>query len=291
MTIHVSKTPRTLAFAVLAVFAFSSWAHAGAPERVEICHVPPDDPDAAQTISVSEKAVATHLAHGDLLEPCGDMCSNDAGTCDDSNACTDDLCVGRKCSNEPIAASACDDNDDLTADGCEPATGCVNYCLPLPNQEPCGFASGTFTLWDEITESCEDILTLQVSIKFEADTQGGGYDGAAVQQRLDDATPALIDDLRSVFAGFTPSLTLACGDIAALEPDERLSYLGQLISVDLLVAIKSSSLPAGATEATVVSKFQTEYSANPSMFASMEQRLTDAVNTGETVSYITINVY
>jgi len=279
-----------LALAVIAVFSFAPWAFAGAPDRVEICHVPPGNPDAAQTITVSEKAVTAHLAHGDSSQPCGDMCSNDAGACDDGNACTDDMCDGGQCSNEPIAASACDDNDDLTADGCEPATGCVNYCLPLPNQDPCGFANGTFTLWDAYTESCEDILTVQVSIKFEAD-HSGAYDSAAVQQRLDDATPALIDDLQGVFAGFTPSLTLACGDIAALQPDESLSYVGQLISVDLVVAIKSSSLPAGATEATVVSKFQSEFAANPSMFDGMEQRLTDAVNTGETVSYITINVY
>ena len=39
--------------------------------KVEICHVPPDNPDNAHTISVgSEDAVADHLGHGDTEGPC-----------------------------------------------------------------------------------------------------------------------------------------------------------------------------------------------------------------------------
>jgi hypothetical protein len=39
--------------------------------KVDICHVPPGNPDNARTISVSANAVAAHLAHGDYLGECG----------------------------------------------------------------------------------------------------------------------------------------------------------------------------------------------------------------------------
>lgn len=41
-----------------------------APERVTICHIPPGNPDNARTITVSERAVSAHLAHGDFLGAC-----------------------------------------------------------------------------------------------------------------------------------------------------------------------------------------------------------------------------
>jgi hypothetical protein len=39
--------------------------------KVDICHVPPGNPDNAHTISVSVHAVPAHLAHGDYLGECG----------------------------------------------------------------------------------------------------------------------------------------------------------------------------------------------------------------------------
>ena len=39
--------------------------------KVEICHIPPGNPDSAHTICVSANAVEAHLAHGDQLGPCG----------------------------------------------------------------------------------------------------------------------------------------------------------------------------------------------------------------------------
>lgn len=39
--------------------------------KVEICHVPPDNPDNAHTIRIgSADALADHLAHGDSEGPC-----------------------------------------------------------------------------------------------------------------------------------------------------------------------------------------------------------------------------
>ncbi len=48
-------------------------------KKVYICHIPSGNPSNAHTISVSVNAVADHLAHGDLLGPCGTPQS-----CDDS---------------------------------------------------------------------------------------------------------------------------------------------------------------------------------------------------------------
>lgn len=45
--------------------------------KVAICHIPPGNPANAHTILVGEKAVAAHLAHGDILGACG--CDDDGG--------------------------------------------------------------------------------------------------------------------------------------------------------------------------------------------------------------------
>jgi hypothetical protein len=39
-------------------------------EKVEICHIPPGNPDKARTIRVSQSAVPAHLAHGDTEGAC-----------------------------------------------------------------------------------------------------------------------------------------------------------------------------------------------------------------------------
>jgi Zn-dependent metalloprotease len=40
-------------------------------DKVEICHIPPDDPTNPQTLCVGLTSVASHLAHGDMLAACG----------------------------------------------------------------------------------------------------------------------------------------------------------------------------------------------------------------------------
>lgn len=275
-----------VALALFCVLSFAPSAFAEAPARVDICHVPPGDPEASQTITVSENALSAHLGHGDLGVACDDACFSDPGACDDGDACTSDSCDGGSCSNEPLAPEACDDGEITTADGCEPATGCVNECVGQPT-EPCGFENGTFTLADPETGDCEDWLSVQVSIKLEADVLGD-EDLDAFLAAFEDLQPEFIAGLQDVFASFSPSLTLACQDLA-LEPGATLSWFGQLLSVDLVYAIRSSALPPGATEASVVSKIQSEVQANPSLFDAIAQLLTDA--SGVTFSYITTNVY
>ncbi len=39
-------------------------------DKVEICHIPPGNPDNARTIMVSQSALAAHLAHGDYEGEC-----------------------------------------------------------------------------------------------------------------------------------------------------------------------------------------------------------------------------
>lgn len=45
-------------------------------DKVQICHIPPGNPNNRQTIMVSQSAVAAHLAHGDFLGDCGDTVAN-----------------------------------------------------------------------------------------------------------------------------------------------------------------------------------------------------------------------
>jgi hypothetical protein len=279
-----------LAFALLVVPAFAPSAFAEPPARVELCHVPPGDPDAPQTITVSEKALAAHLNHGDLEVACDDACFSDPGACDDANACTSDSCDGGRCSNEPLPAEACDDAEVTTTDRCEPATGCVNDCVGQPT-EPCGFADGEFALEDPETSSCEPWPSVQISIKFEADVLDPD-DVVLDPAALEALKPALIAEVQSVFASFTPiSITIECAHIA-MAPDSTLSWFGQLVSVDLVTAIDTSALPPGATESTVVSKIQTEFGADPSLFDALEAVLTDALGNGAVpFSYVTVNVY
>lgn len=58
-------------------------AHAALPadgERALICHVPPGRPEAFHEILVGASAIEAHLAHGDLLGSCEDLCL-DSGDC------------------------------------------------------------------------------------------------------------------------------------------------------------------------------------------------------------------
>jgi hypothetical protein len=65
---------KKLTFAVLvAVVAVAGAAAAFADSagKVDICHIPPGNPDNAHVINVSVHAIPAHLAHGDTLGECG----------------------------------------------------------------------------------------------------------------------------------------------------------------------------------------------------------------------------
>ena len=143
--------------------------------KVEICHIPPGNPANFHTITVSEKALPAHLAHGDFggscFESCetlcddGNFCTIDACDeqtetclvdhppvdCDDSNLCTNDTCdpeVG--CQSAPIF---CDDGDACTVDTCNPFNGqctdtpieCGALGVCLPETGVCDFPCGGIT--------------------------------------------------------------------------------------------------------------------------------------------------
>jgi len=46
-------------------------------KKINICHIPPGNPDAAHTIRISVNALKAHLAHGDYLGECEEQTDND----------------------------------------------------------------------------------------------------------------------------------------------------------------------------------------------------------------------
>ncbi len=105
--------------------ALGSGASAG-QQKVQVCHLPPGNPNNYHTITIGASALPAHLAHGDLVGTCLDLC---ATLCDDGNLCTTDSGIpntetGRcECLSSPVD---CDDGNVCTADSCEPASGCQN---------------------------------------------------------------------------------------------------------------------------------------------------------------------
>jgi hypothetical protein len=116
LTILLTPAVLLLCLAWLATPAFAA--------QVQICHIPPGNPDNYHTITISENALSTHLAHGDLPEACNAVCTT---LCDDGNACTvDDTgdCEQSGCPSVPRAPTDCDDGLACTVNTCDPASGC-----------------------------------------------------------------------------------------------------------------------------------------------------------------------
>ncbi|NNE06226.1 MAG: hypothetical protein HKN15_10935 [Xanthomonadales bacterium] len=101
--------------------------------KVEVCHIPPDDPDNFHTIRIGSKALNAHLNHLDLAGACDGLC---AALCDDGDACTiDDTanCEEAGCPAVPELVD-CDDGDLCTIDSCDSLLGCENdpvVCNPI----------------------------------------------------------------------------------------------------------------------------------------------------------------
>ena len=117
----------TLLVSVLVAFGAQN-AFAGAA-KVSVCHIPPGNPDNFHTITISEKAYAAHLAHGDVAGACDAAC---ATLCDDGNACTIDDTGDCELNGCPVTPEAvdCNDGNTCTMDVCEPMLGCVNTADP-----------------------------------------------------------------------------------------------------------------------------------------------------------------
>jgi len=107
-----------------------------AGNKVDVCHLPPGNPDNWHTISVSSNALGAHLGHGDLEGSCAENCE---ALCDDSDACTQDIesdfnqCI---CNAEPRPAVDCDDSNPCTVDGCNSEFGCT-YDAAAANGDAC----------------------------------------------------------------------------------------------------------------------------------------------------------
>lgn len=57
--------------AAVAVFAVGvAVVQAEGSPKVDICHIPPGNPENAHVITVSENAIPAHMAHGDFLGDC-----------------------------------------------------------------------------------------------------------------------------------------------------------------------------------------------------------------------------
>ncbi|MHC5110481.1 MAG: hypothetical protein ACYTHJ_11455 [Planctomycetota bacterium] len=299
--------------------------------RVTICHIPPGDPDNAQTITVSEHALEAHLAHGDVLGSCDDLC-NDSGACDDGDACTSDSCEGSLCVNEPIAEDACDDGIPWTDDSCDSAQGCVNFfecedatgswssCGVQHSSNPgdCGFyqcvwGSGYHSVFDPNLCTCVDSPTVQIQVKFESNAVS--VDPAQLNACLNAyEAPDIVTDCGVANDPFGTTLSsLECELIKVLESfqsphnpiylthdDLYLQAVAEIevgggIAFDVLAAIRSDALPTGASESTVVSVIRQQWDLNNDLFTPMQAELTSMAEACGTVFpeilYITVDVY
>jgi hypothetical protein len=141
----MKRTCTSLAFLV-ALFALTASAAWAGDAKVQVCHVPPDNPANFHTITISEDALEDHLAHGDLAGACFAHCDT---LCSDGNACTIDACdASEQClpSHPPVN---CDDGKVCTADSCNPATGCANVPKTCLDNDLC-----TVDACDPLTGAC-----------------------------------------------------------------------------------------------------------------------------------------
>ena len=60
----------TIAVLAAALLILSGTAWAAPKSKIEVCHLPPDNPMNYRTITVSEKALSAHLDHGDFAGAC-----------------------------------------------------------------------------------------------------------------------------------------------------------------------------------------------------------------------------
>jgi len=117
---------------LLLILLFYSTTYADSA-KVDVCHIPPDDPESFHTIRINEKALPAHLAHGDFAGACNTDC---AVLCNDDNACTvDDIlyCEEQGCPTFPRETVDCSDGLACTDDSCDVEDGCGNEpveCVP-----------------------------------------------------------------------------------------------------------------------------------------------------------------
>ncbi len=130
MTTILTVGARLSALFFILVFYSTAFADSA---KVDVCHIPPDDPESFHTIRINQTALSAHLAHGDFAGACNTDC---AILCDDGNACTvDDTldCEEQGCPTFPREPVHCSDGLACTDDSCDIVNGCENEpveCIP-----------------------------------------------------------------------------------------------------------------------------------------------------------------
>ncbi len=99
--------------------------------RVEVSACAAADVDGSGGVAINELISAVNSA----LRGCPAGCDN----CDDGNPCTDDVCEGSECVNDPIVCQ--DDGNECTAEACAMASGCVSS--NVADGSECGGGLGT----------------------------------------------------------------------------------------------------------------------------------------------------
>jgi PKD repeat protein len=123
----------TLVVTVLALVS-AAGVYAAASAKVNICHIPPGNPDNWHTITVSENALSAHLAHGDLPGRCEE---NLEKLCNDGNACTIDVDYGSGTCYVNRPPVDCDDGNFCTTNTCDPVNGCQSAPIVCSDGDLC----------------------------------------------------------------------------------------------------------------------------------------------------------
>jgi len=135
-------------------------------DKVEICHIPADDPDNQHSITVASSAVEAHLAHGDYLGPCvdqtesndsdGDGVANGVDQCADtpSGAVVD--ASGCSCVQRDGDADGVNDCSDLCPNSADSTIVDASGCEPTPETKPDADTDGDGVL-DE-SDLCPDTV-------------------------------------------------------------------------------------------------------------------------------------
>ena len=117
--------------ALLIVLTLSS-GPTQAGNKVEICHIPPGNPENFQILNVSQKAVQAHLAHGDILG----SCFLDACPCASLDGWDDDvstlICDASVSSNSGILEGFIDDSRTILVTRID-FSGAGEFLCKVPN--------------------------------------------------------------------------------------------------------------------------------------------------------------
>jgi hypothetical protein len=124
---------------VLALFVVGASAAWAGADKVQVCHIPPGNPDNFHTISVSQNALQAHLDHGDLSGPCYLSCTT---LCTGDNSCTTGECSQCACALGDIDSF----NEVLNGE-----LGALNFCTET-------VSTGSHSIEVESSEGSEAIV-------------------------------------------------------------------------------------------------------------------------------------